>query len=58
MRREFSNWIAIAKTYHARMKRSEQIAECPVASMEGELHLDSMIGVAFCNRPEANLGWQ
>jgi Domain of unknown function (DUF1905)/Bacteriocin-protection, YdeI or OmpD-Associated len=57
MRREIGRWIAGVKSDAARMRRSEQMAERLLATMEAEVELPPVIEVAFRSRPKARAGW-
>jgi uncharacterized protein YdeI (YjbR/CyaY-like superfamily) len=57
MRREIGKWIAEVKSDAARMRRSEQMAERLLATMEAEVELPPVIEAAFRLRPKARAGW-
>ena len=57
MRREIGKWIAGVKSDAARMRRSEQMAERLLATMEAEVELPPVIEAAFRLRPKARTGW-
>jgi len=50
MRREIGKWVIDVKSDEARMRRSEQMAERLLATMEGEKELPPVIEAAFRRR--------
>lgn len=56
-RHELSKWIAQCKTSEARTRRSEQIAELLMETMEAELALPPIIQLAFRRNPRACAEW-
>ncbi len=57
-RREIGKWIRAVKSDEARMRRSEQMAERLLATMEAEMELPPVIAAAFRTRPKAKAGWE
>ena len=57
-RREIGKWIGGVKTDEARMRRTEQMAERLLATMEAERDLPPVIARAFRTRPKARAGWE
>jgi Domain of unknown function (DUF1905)/Bacteriocin-protection, YdeI or OmpD-Associated len=57
MRREIGRWIVGVKSDAARMRRSEQMAERLLATMEAEVELPPVIEAAFRLHPKARAGW-
>jgi uncharacterized protein YdeI (YjbR/CyaY-like superfamily) len=58
MRREISKWITGVKSAAARVRRSEQMAERLLATMEAEQELPPILQVAFSRDPRARQGWE
>jgi uncharacterized protein YdeI (YjbR/CyaY-like superfamily) len=58
VRREISKWITGVKSAAARVRRSEQMAERLLATMEGERELPPILQVAFSRDPRARQGWE
>lgn len=58
IRNEISKWIVGVKSPEARLRRSEQIAERLLATMEGERELPPILQVAFAQEPRAREGWR
>jgi len=56
-RHELSKWIAQCKTSEARKRRSEQIAERLMETMEAELALPPIMQLAFRQNPRACQQW-
>lgn len=56
-RREIAKWIAECKTPDARQRRSRQIAERLMETMEAERELPPMIEMAFRQNPRARERW-
>jgi uncharacterized protein YdeI (YjbR/CyaY-like superfamily) len=57
MRREIGKWVMEPKSEATRMRRTEQMAERLLATMEGERELPPVIDAAFRLRPKARAGW-
>jgi hypothetical protein len=57
-RREIGKWVLGVKGDAARMRRSEQMAERLLATMEGERELPPILAAAFRARPKAKAGWE
>ena len=57
LRHELSKWIAQCKTSEARTRRSEQIAELLMETMEAELALPPIMQLAFRQNPRACAEW-
>lgn len=58
MRREIGKWIGGVKSDDARLRRSQQIAERLLSTMEAETELPPILAQAFRSRPRASAGWQ
>ncbi len=56
-RREIGKWVMEPKSEATRMRRTEQMAERLLATMEGERELPPVIEAAFRLRPKARKGW-
>jgi uncharacterized protein YdeI (YjbR/CyaY-like superfamily) len=56
-RREIAKWISEPKSVEARNRRSEQIAERLLETMEAEKELPPLLQVAFARNPLARRGW-
>jgi uncharacterized protein YdeI (YjbR/CyaY-like superfamily) len=56
-RHEIAKWIAQCKTSEARKRRSEQIAERLMETMEAELALPPIMQLAFRRNPKACAEW-
>ena len=56
-RNEIAKWIAQCKTSEARTRRSQQIAERLMETMEAERELPPMIEMAFRQNPRARERW-
>jgi uncharacterized protein YdeI (YjbR/CyaY-like superfamily) len=56
-RHEIAKWIAQCKTSEARTRRSEQIAELLMETMEAELALPPIMQLAFRQNPRACAEW-
>jgi uncharacterized protein YdeI (YjbR/CyaY-like superfamily) len=56
-RREIGKWVMEPKSEATRMRRTEQMAERLLATMEGERELPPVIELAFRLRPKARAGW-
>ena len=57
MRREIGKWVMEPRSEATRMRRTEQMAERLLATMEGERELPPVIDAAFRLRPKARAGW-
>ena len=57
-RNEIAKWIAQCKTPEARTRRSQQIAERLMETMEAERELPPMIEMVFRQNPRARERWQ
>ena len=57
MRREIGKWVMEPRSEATRMRRTEQMAERLLATMEGERELPPVIEAAFRLRPKARAGW-
>ncbi len=57
MRREIGKWVMEPKSDATRMRRTEQMAERLLATMEGERELPPVIEAAFRAHPRARTGW-
>jgi uncharacterized protein YdeI (YjbR/CyaY-like superfamily) len=57
-RNEIAKWIAQCKTSEARTRRSQQIAERLMETMEAERELPPMMQVAFRQNPRAAEQWE
>jgi len=58
MRWEIGKWIEGVKSPEARQRRTEQLAERLMLTMEGEKVLPPVLEVAFQRFPEARKGWE
>jgi uncharacterized protein YdeI (YjbR/CyaY-like superfamily) len=58
MRREIAKWIGGVKGPEARQRRTEQLAERLLLTMEGEKVLPPILEVAFRKNPAAARGWE
>ena len=56
-RREIGKWVMEPKSNETRMRRTEQMAERLLATMEGERELPPVMEAAFRLRPKARAGW-
>ena len=56
-RREIGKWVMEPKSEATRMRRTEQMAERLLATMEGERELPPVLDAAFRLRPKARVGW-
>jgi len=52
-----ADWITDAKSEETRQRRSEQVAERLLSTMEAERELPPMIKLAFARNPQALAGW-
>ena len=57
-RKEIADWITQVKSAEARERRSQQIAERLLATMEAERELPPILQVAFSRNPRARAGWE
>ncbi|MGH9603939.1 MAG: YdeI/OmpD-associated family protein [Terriglobales bacterium] len=57
-RREIAKWITAAKQKQTRMRRSEQMAERLMETLEAERELPPLLKVALTLNPKARAGWQ
>jgi uncharacterized protein YdeI (YjbR/CyaY-like superfamily) len=57
-RKYIAEWIAEVKSPEARVRRSEQLAERLMATMEAEQELPPLLQVAFARNARAREGWQ
>jgi uncharacterized protein YdeI (YjbR/CyaY-like superfamily) len=57
-RHEIAKWIAQCKTSDARKRRSEQIAERLMETMEAERELPPVMQIAFRQNPRAREKWE
>jgi hypothetical protein len=57
-RREIAKWVAECKTSDARQRRSRQIAECLMETMEAERELPPIMQLAFRQNPRAAEQWE
>jgi uncharacterized protein YdeI (YjbR/CyaY-like superfamily) len=58
MRKWICDWVSGVKSAEARVRRSEQVAEQLLSTMEAELELPPLIRAAFAREPGAKEGWQ
>jgi len=56
-RREIGKWVMEPANEATRMRRTEQMAERLLATMEGEREMPPVIDAAFRLRPKARVGW-
>lgn len=57
-RSEIAKWVSEPKSAEARLRRSEQIAERLLETMEAERELPPLLRVAFARNPRAAEGWE
>jgi uncharacterized protein YdeI (YjbR/CyaY-like superfamily) len=57
-RKEIGDWITQVKSAEARDRRSQQIAERLLATMEAEQELPPVLQVAFARNSRAREGWE
>lgn len=57
-RKWIADWITDVKSADARVRRSEQIAERLLETMEAERELPPLLQVAFARHPRARAGWE
>jgi len=53
-----TDWVGDVKSADARSRRSEQVAEQLMSTMEAERELPPMIQIAFARNPRAREGWE
>ena len=53
-----ADWVTGVKSADARVRRSEQVAEQLLSTMEAERELPPMIQLAFARNPRAREGWE
>jgi uncharacterized protein YdeI (YjbR/CyaY-like superfamily) len=53
-----ADWVTDVKNTDARVRRSEQVAEQLLSTMEAERELPPMIQLAFTRNPRAREGWE
>ncbi|MFY9560612.1 MAG: YdeI/OmpD-associated family protein [Terriglobales bacterium] len=58
IRKWIADWISDVKSPEARVRRSEQVAEQLMSTMEAELELPPMLQLAFARTPRAREGWE
>jgi uncharacterized protein YdeI (YjbR/CyaY-like superfamily) len=58
IRKWIGDWVSQPKSTGARVRRSEQIAERLLATMEAERELPPILKAAFARDPRAMAGWQ
>ncbi|MBI3475812.1 MAG: DUF1905 domain-containing protein [Acidobacteria bacterium] len=56
-RKWVTDWITDVKSSEARVRRSEQVAEQLLSTMEAERELPPMLQLAFARNPRAREGW-
>lgn len=56
-RREIAKWVNEPKGAEARSRRSEQLAERLLETMEAEKELPPLLQIAFARNPRARAGW-
>jgi uncharacterized protein DUF1905/bacteriocin resistance YdeI/OmpD-like protein len=57
-RKWIADWVVQVKSSEARVRRSEQVAEQLLATMEAERELPPILKLAFAREPRALAGWQ
>jgi uncharacterized protein YdeI (YjbR/CyaY-like superfamily) len=57
-RKWIADWVSDARTAETRARRSEQVAEQLLSTMEAERELPPMIQRAFSHNPQALSGWK
>jgi uncharacterized protein YdeI (YjbR/CyaY-like superfamily) len=57
-RKWITDWVTDVKSAAARSRRSEQVAEQLMSTMEAERELPPMLQVAFARNPRAREGWE
>lgn len=58
IRKWITDWITDVKSADARVRRSEQVAEQLMSTMEAERELPPMLQLAFARNPRAREGWE
>jgi uncharacterized protein YdeI (YjbR/CyaY-like superfamily) len=58
IRKWLTDWIGDVKSADARVRRSEQVAEQLMSTMEAEAELPPMLHLAFARNPRARDGWE
>jgi uncharacterized protein YdeI (YjbR/CyaY-like superfamily) len=58
IRKWIADWITNVKSPEARVRRSEQVAEQLMSTMEAERELPPMLQLAFARNPRAREGWE
>jgi uncharacterized protein YdeI (YjbR/CyaY-like superfamily) len=58
IRKWIVDWITDVKSADARVRRSEQVAEQLMSTMEAERELPPMVQLAFARTPRAREGWE
>ncbi|HYK50220.1 MAG TPA: YdeI/OmpD-associated family protein [Terriglobales bacterium] len=58
IRKWIVDWITNVKSADARVRRSEQVAEQLMSTMEAERELPPMLQLAFARNPRAREGWE
>ena len=53
-----TDWVSDPKGHDARLRRSEQVAEQMMSTMEAEKELPPVLQVAFARNPRAREGWE
>ncbi len=57
-RKWIADWVSGVKSADARVRRSEQVAEQLLSTIEAERELPPMIQLAFARNPRAREGWE
>jgi uncharacterized protein YdeI (YjbR/CyaY-like superfamily) len=58
MRKWICDWVTNVKSPEARLRRTEQVAEQLLATLEAELDLPPILKLAFARDPRSYKGWQ
>jgi uncharacterized protein YdeI (YjbR/CyaY-like superfamily) len=58
IRKWIVDWITNVKSAEARVRRSEQVAEQLMSTMDAECELPPMLQIAFARTPRAREGWE
>ncbi len=58
MQNDINAWVVEVKSGEARQRRSEQLAERMLETMQAEVELPPLLQIAFRNAPAAYEGWQ
>jgi uncharacterized protein YdeI (YjbR/CyaY-like superfamily) len=53
-----ADWVTSVKSAEARVRRSEQVAEQLLSTMEAERELPPIMQIAFARNPRAREGWE